>query len=153
MWDAFVRWYSGLSRNGRVWLPAIGFLLGIGVISNLVSPPPSPTPTPLPRPSVTPTGNPPRAEPTFSSAARRACLEGLTQLANSGLIRDVAPDRIDVEDAAWAATPARDKELILRSMACASRGRPLRAGERSEAYGFRSGKLLAHDGVFGVVFD
>ena len=87
---------------------------------------------------------PPLPEPVLSAAVVAQCRALINQAAKLGLIR-ARPSgaRIDVEDATWAALPAKAKDRTLQAVACDvwQRAVPPQSGY-VVAYGYRSGKRL-----------
>ena len=87
---------------------------------------------------------PPPPEPVLSAAVVTQCRALIGQAAKLGLIRArPSAERIDVEDATWAALPAKAKDRTLQAVACDvwQRAVPPQS-DYVVAYGYRSGKRL-----------
>lgn len=97
-------------------------------------------------------GTPPPAP--FSASQVAQCDDLLKGAERSKLIRSrPSPDRINVDDAAWATFPAESKRGVLLALACQHYRRPMQATEYVVAYGYRSGKRVAMASSVGVSFE
>ena len=76
----------------------------------------------------------------------RICDDAIAGLEATGLIKErPAPNRVNVEDALWAAMPATEKRLVAQAVRCSlTRGKPsVGFDDYSVVYGYRSGQRLA----------
>lgn len=106
--------------------------------------------------SGTPSGETPAAVAqiaTLTTTQVDTCKAEIDKLVKSGTVRATADRRIfEVNDGAWALTPASDKEMILRGMACAVHGKSFEALTSDEFIwikGLYSGKRVARISRFG----
>lgn len=95
------------------------------------------------------------AQPPFSLATfdPKPCDELIRRSEREGLIRErPEPNRINVDDLAWAEFPAGAKKGLALAVRCsATRGAPQQT-DYAVVYGYRSGKVLAMATSVGVTF-
>jgi hypothetical protein len=91
--------------------------------------------------------------PSLTDTQVDACKAEIDKLVKTSTVRTTADRRIfEVNDSAWALTPASDKEMILRGMACAVHGKSFEALTSDEFIwikGLYSGKRVARISRFG----
>lgn len=105
----------------------------------------------------------PPAEPAVAEAPARVndpakCEQVIDVAVRSGLVRArPSAERIDVEDARWAAAPAREKRVLMEVLACTAFDgialSSIPAGDGVVAYGHRSGKRVAMATSVGVRYE
>lgn len=95
--------------------------------------------------------------PSLTAAQVDACKAEIDKLVESGTVRTTADRRIfEVNESAWALTPASNKEMILQGMACAVHGKSFQALTSDEFIwikGIYSGKRVARISSIGPNLD
>ncbi|MBB5684323.1 hypothetical protein [Sphingobium boeckii] len=107
------------------------------------------------------------AKPPVDRAATEAqfkkCEAAIVEGKKIGLIRQTpSPQRVNVEDRAWALLPADAKKGLALTVGCIANGglpfshfdmMDLDSYKSAVVYGYRSGKRLAHAGPWGVTLE
>lgn len=93
----------------------------------------------------------------LDAKARASCAQAIDQATKDGIVRQrPAPNRVNVEEAAWQLMPADQKRALLSLVACDAFGKreaDLDAAEYAVAYGFRNGRRLAMLSSADFTFD